>query len=502
MDLSSVWRLGWPWLGEWQLILAVAVVTLLLYEQLSYMRKGNKIPGPGMVVPFLGDAIRMVKDPTQFWIDQAHISGKTGMCWNVLFGRFILFVRDSELSQRIFTNVKPDGFQLVGHPFGKKLFGDTNLIFMFGEEHRELRRKLAPNFTVKALGTYVSIQDRIMREHIGNWIEACKMTGKPQKMRLLIRDMNMATSQATFVGPYMTPEAAKRFAADYALFNAGVLAFPFDFPGCAYQNARLAVTRLVDTLENCVHQSKKRMTNGMEPECFADFWMDETIKDIAEAEATGAPAPAHSSDHDVGHHLFDFLFASQDASTSSLTWAVTLLEAHPKVLEKVREEQKRIRPDLLEPITPEQVREMTYTTMVVKEVLRYRPPATLVPHLACQDFPLTEDYVIPKGTIVFPSVLDSSFQGFTDPDTWDPERFSPDRQEDVVFKRNWLPFGAGPHQCPGQRYAVNQLTVFIALLSTLVDWTRERTPDCDVLAYTPTISPKDDGLVRMTARVS
>lgn len=502
MELNSLISLAaLPWV-EWQLILGLLVVTVLLYEQLSYLRKGKHIPGPAIVVPFLGDAIRMVKNPTQFWIDQATISGKVGLCWNVLFGKFIVFVRDTELSQKVFNNVKPDGFQLIGHPFGKKLFGESNLIFLFGEEHRDLRRRLAPNFTFKALGTYVGIQERIIREHIASWIETAKHTTEPFKMRLLVRDMNLATSQATFVGPYMSQETREQFAADYKLFNAGHLALPLDFPGFAYQEARLAVPRLVKILQDCVHDSKIRMTKGEEPACIADFWMAETIKEIQVADATGGPEPPHSNDSEVGAHLFDFLFASQDASTSSLAWAITLLEAHPKILEKVREEQKRLRPDPLEPITPELVREMVYTTMVVKEVLRYRPPATLVPHLAKADFVLTDNVMIPKGTIVFPSVYESSFQGFSDPEVFDPERYSPERQEDVVFKRNWLTFGTGTHQCPGQRYALNYLIIFVSLYSSLVDWTRERTPGCDDLAYTPTISPKDDALVRMTARIS
>nr|DAD29079.1 TPA_asm: hypothetical protein HUJ06_030547 [Nelumbo nucifera] len=35
-------------------------------------------------------------------------------------------------------------------------------------------------------------------------------------------------------------------------------------------------------------------------------------------------------------HIFDFLFATQDASTSSLLWALTLLDSHPDVLVKAR----------------------------------------------------------------------------------------------------------------------------------------------------------------------
>jgi cytochrome P450 len=35
----------------------------------------------------------------------------------------------------------------------------------------------------------------------------------------------------------------------------------------------------------------------------------------------------------------------QDASSSSLLWVMALLEGHPEVLAKVRDEQRALRPD-------------------------------------------------------------------------------------------------------------------------------------------------------------
>lgn len=70
----------------------------------------------------------------------------------------MVFIRDSELSQKVFANVSPDAFHLIGHPFGKKLFGEKNMIMMFGDEHKSLRRRLAPLFQLKALGVYIDIQ--------------------------------------------------------------------------------------------------------------------------------------------------------------------------------------------------------------------------------------------------------------------------------------------------------------------------------------------------------
>ena len=59
--------------------------------------------------------------------------------------------------------------------------------------------------------------------------------------------------------------------------------------------------------------------------------MVDVVRETAAAEAAGQPPPPFTSDWEVGQHIFDFLFAAQDASTSSLVWLITLLESHPEV---------------------------------------------------------------------------------------------------------------------------------------------------------------------------
>lgn len=476
------------------------VLLLLLSQQLSYLRKKGPLAGPTFIVPFLGSAIPMIRNPTKFWFDLAEQAKPSGFCANFLVGRFIVFVRSTELSHKIFANVRPDAFHLIGHPFGKKLFGEHNLIYMFDQAHKDLRRRIAPNFTPRALSTYLAIQQKVIVSHLDRWLS---MSGpdRPLTLRLLCRDMNLDTSQTVFAGPYLTSAARDQFNVDYNLFNVGLMAIPFDFPGFAFRNARLAVDRLIKTLSVCVSKSKAQMKAGNEPTCLVDFWMQDTLRELAELAESGAPPPPETGDLEIGGHLFDFLFAAQDASTSSLLWAVTLLESHPEVLNRVRDEVAGIwSPEGGEPITAEQIREMRYTEQVAREVVRFRPPATMVPHIAGEDFPLTDWYTIPKGTIVFPSAFESSFQGFVEPDRFDPARFSEERQEDRLFKRNFLAFGAGPHQCVGQRYAINHLVLFIALFVSLVDFKRCRSDGCDEIAYVPTIVPKDDCHVYLSRR--
>ncbi|XP_076923198.1 cytochrome P450 710A11-like [Bidens hawaiensis] len=477
---------------------------VLLCEQINYLKKKRSVPGPSLVLPFIGNAISLVRDPTAFW-DLESVRAKSssfGFSANYIIGRFIIFIRSTDLSHKVFANVRPDAFHLVGHPFGKKLFGEHNLIYMMGQEHKDLRRRIAPNFTPKALSTYAELQQQIMLQHLKTWSELPESGTKAFPLRLLCRDMNLETSQTVFVGPYLSGDARKRFEIDYNYFNVGLMKLPIDLPGFAFRNARLAVSRLVETLAVCAEESRNKMKSGEDPSCLVDFWMQDNIREEESSSAAHlGENPSHTSSREIGGHLFDFLFASQDASTSSLLWAVALLDSHPEVLEKVREEVGGIwSPESGKLITADQLREMQYTEAVAREVIRYRAPATLVPHIAGEDFQLTESYTIPKGTIVFPSVYESSFQGFVEAERFDPDRFMEHRQEDRVYKKNYLAFGAGAHQCVGQRYAINHLVLFIAMFTSLFDFKRERSDGCDEIAYVPTICPRDDCKVVVSLR--
>jgi cytochrome P450 family 710 subfamily A protein len=162
----------------------------------------------------------------------------------------------------------------------------------------------------------------------------------------------------------------------------------------------------------------------------------QVLADVKEADEQGLPHPFYSGNDKMADSVMDFLFASQDASSASLTWAVTLMaehpevggapklsraisrqlqlvcyprmqavhrqsahrdqclnptplpppRMHPQVLARVREEQERFRPDLDAPITFEQLTDMKYTRQCVKEILRFRPPAPMVPQVraACR----------------------------------------------------------------------------------------------------------------------
>jgi len=369
-------------------------------------------------------------------------------------------------------------------------------------------------FTKKALAKYVAVQEDCIRRALDSWLKEADIGNDRQEMRPLIRDLNLETSQKVFLGPYLTADKRKKFCDDYLKMNNGLLCLPWAFPGSTLWYAIRARKRIVAMLSQFAGESKVAMRKArndpnVQPECLLDFWMSDTNDRLDEWEKLKSesehpetiPRPPHSKDYEVGSTVLDFLFASQDASSASLTWVCHFLSTHPDVLEKVRAEQQEVRPNGDEPLSLNSLSQMTYTRQVVREVLRIRAPATLVPHIALDNFKLNDDVSIPKGTLVCPSVYSSSFQGFTNPHAFDPDRFSAERKEDVKYKTNFLVFGAGPHKCLGYEYATLHLLSFTALFSTHVNFERVMSPEVDKMVYGPTIYPADGCVLKVEKRM-
>lgn len=470
-----------------------AIFGYAVWEQIKFRmyRAGKKqmLAGPEFVTPVIGGIVEMVKDPYGFWEKQRKFSFP-GMSWHSIVGVFTIFVTDPALCRHVFNHNSADTLLMQLHPSAKNILGERNIAFLHGPEHKALRKSFIALFTRKALGVYVYKQDQIVMDHIKTWLEKGP---DAFELRPFIRDLNACTSQDVFAGPYLDdPEERAKFSKAYSAMTDAFLAPPICLPGTNVWKGRQGRFFIIKVLTKAAARSKERMRNGAEPECLLDFWSQQVLTEIAEAEEQGLPPPFYSADAKMADSVMDFLFASQDASSASLVWAVTLMAEHPDVLARVRAEQEAIRGANLDaPITGETLAEMKYTRQVVKEILRIRPPAPMVPQVAQKPFKMTEDYTAPKGAMIVPSVWSACMQGYENPEVFDPDRFGPERGEDIKFAQNFLVFGHGPHYCVGKEYAQNHLAVFLARISTSLDWSRVRSSVSDNTIYLPTLYPGD-----------
>ncbi|GME80818.1 unnamed protein product [[Candida] boidinii] len=174
----------------------------------------------------------------------------------------------------------------------------------------------------------------------------------------------------------------------------------------------------------------------------------------------------------------------------------------PDIMSKIREEQLAIRNgDANAPLTGDLIDQMKYTTMFVKETLRYRPPVIMVPYVAKKSYPVSENYTVPKGAMIIPTL----YPALHDPEVYEnPDELIPERWEEgskaSLAKKNWLVFGSGPHVCLGQTYVMMTFAALVGKFALFTDIEHQVTPLSEKIKVFATIFPKDDVILRFTKR--
>jgi cytochrome P450 len=202
------------------------------------------------------------------------------------------------------------------------------------------------------------------------------------------------------------------------------------------------------------------------------------------------------SDREVRDQVATLLFAGHDTSTSTISFLLYELARNPHELQALYEEQERVLGD--QPPTPEDlVRNLPRLDMALDETLRLYPPAWIGPRKAVDAFEVAGTRV-PAGAFVnycswashrLPDV-------FEDPETFNAERFSPDRKA-ALPKGAYVPFGGGSRTCIGMRFGQMEVKAVTTLL--LQRFRCELLPGRTMtVRQMPTLSPR--GGLEMTVR--
>jgi len=166
------------------------------------------------------------------------------------------------------------------------------------------------------------------------------------------------------------------------------------------------------------------------------------------------------SDELVLSESMQLLVAGHETSSNGLSWLLYLLNRHPDVLERVRQEFYSILGD--EPLTHAHVPRFEYTTRVIMEGLRLYPPFWMIDRMAVAD-DRVGDIAIPRGTTVIVYVYGAHHapRYWPDPEAFDPNRFTKaNASQHTPFTH--LPFGGGPRGCIGGNYAMLQILMILS----------------------------------------
>ncbi|XP_042149911.1 cytochrome P450 3A24-like [Ixodes scapularis] len=159
-----------------------------------------------------------------------------------------------------------------------------------------------------------------------------------------------------------------------------------------------------------------------------------------------------------------FFTAGFETTSTTIAFAVYQLALCPDIQDRLRQEVD----DCFAKHGPEPsldaVSKLEYLHCVVSETLRMYPPAPRV------DRTTTTEYVLEgtgirlfKGCVVGIPVyaMHHDPQNFPDPFKFDPERFSNENMGSIR-PYTYLPFGAGPRNCVGMRFAIQMVKLCLA----------------------------------------
>jgi len=168
-------------------------------------------------------------------------------------------------------------------------------------------------------------------------------------------------------------------------------------------------------------------------------------------------------DEHLRNEVRTILVGGHETVADLLSWTWYLLSQHPEVEAKLLAEfetafggRTPAASDL--PCLP-------YAAMVISEVLRLYPPASVLTREAIADFEI-DGYLVPRGTeiVMSPWVVQRDSRYFSD-----PERFNPDRWTDGLASRlphyAYFPFGGGPRLCIGKSFATQETILVLAVIA-------------------------------------
>lgn len=177
------------------------------------------------------------------------------------------------------------------------------------------------------------------------------------------------------------------------------------------------------------------------------------------------------SDTELIAQAFIFFFAGFETISWTLSFALYELavneDVQARLFEEVREAEQSL--DEGQTLSYEKLQSMPYLDMVVSETLRRWPIATLLNRECVRDYQYDDGrgvkFIIEKGAQIFIPVVGLHFDPkyYPNPERFDPERFSEENRKKIQTG-TYLPFGAGPRNCIGSRFALMEAKVVLYYL--------------------------------------
>jgi cytochrome P450 len=188
---------------------------------------------------------------------------------------------------------------------------------------------------------------------------------------------------------------------------------------------------------------------------------------------TGAPM----AETQLIDNLLTLLEAGHETTAKALTWTLYLLARAPEWQSAVRDEVKSATNNGR--LKAAHLPKLVLAQQVLKESMRLYPPAPSMARVFVEPMTVGAERFEPGDMAIFPIFCIHRHRHlWTDPDRFDPTRFTPEREK-TYPRTQYMPFGAGPRICIGNAFAMTEATALLATLvrDTQFDWDGKHEPE-------------------------
>jgi sterol 14alpha-demethylase len=376
-----------------------------------------------------------------------------------LAGRPVILLSGAEANEYFFRAPDEDLDQARAYPFMTPIFGQGVVFDASPERRREALHNQALRGDMMR-GHAQTIAAEVARMAAG-WTAAGEID-----LLDWFAELTIYTSSACLIGTKFRDQLDRRFADLYHDLERGTDALAFVDPYAPIESFRRrdeARRGLVDLVSQIM---AGRTSTATGPPDRTDRDLLDVLMSIANADGSAM----FEADEITGMFI-SMMFAGHHTSSGTAAWTLIELLRHPAQLTAVVAELDALYAGGAE-VSFQALREIPLLEAAIKEALRLHPPLILLLRAATRELEV-EGYRIPAGALVgaSPAISSRIEADFPEPDDFVPGRYAESRQEDLVNRWTWIPFGAGRHRCVGANFAMIQLKAIFSVL--LRDWTFE-----------------------------
>ncbi|XP_078096282.1 cytochrome P450 3A24-like [Mustelus asterias] len=495
------------------ILLLTFLLLLAWYSVLPYgLFKRIGVPGP-RPLPFIGTVHHYRKGLLEFDVE---CYKKYGKMWGIYDGRLpILSIMDIDLIKTIFVK---EFYTLFTNRrnFGLNGLFQESILIVEDDHWKRIRSVLSPAFTSGRLKEICPIIKRYAENLVKNTEKRAKLNESVDMKDIFgaySMDVIISTAFSVDVDSINNPnDLFVTNAKELVKFNIldPTLLLSFIFPAIIPVLEKLGFCffsrHVNDFFMSVLTDLKAKRQKGVQTDR-VDFLQLMVDSQMTETSSQNQDDVSKSTDKaltdmEILAQALTFIIAGYETSSSTLSFAAYNLAMHPDVQKKLQQEIDEAFPNKAPP-TYDGVMQLEYLEMVISETLRLFPPASRIDRVCKKDVQLN-GVNIPKGTVVMvPAyVLHRDPAYWPEPEEFRPERFSKENKQSrdpCLF----LPFGMGPRNCIGMRFA--QLVMKMALASFFQHLTFvpcEETPIPLELDMSDFMRPKKPIILKFVPRVN